>query len=131
MVNSERWEGIMSKRILVVDDSQFIYEEIKYLLSDTDYEIVGHAKNGADAFRMYGELMPDIVTMDILMPGLSGIETSQLILGKWKDAKIAIVSSLAYDDVLEEAAALGIHHFIYKPFDKEDIVEALDALIAK
>ena len=118
----------MAKKVLIVDDSAFIFEELKFLLSDTDYEIVGHAKNGAEAFRMYGELMPDVVTMDILMPGLTGLETSQLILGKWKDAKIAIVSSLAYDDTLEEAAALGIHHFIYKPFEKQDILEALDEL---
>ena len=120
----------MTKTVLVVDDSAFILEELKFLLADTDYEIIGHAKNGAEAFRMYGELMPDVVTMDILMPGLTGLETSQLILGKWKDAKIAIVSSLAYDDTLEEAAALGIHHFIYKPFEKEDILEALNQLTA-
>ena len=120
----------MTKTVLVVDDSAFIFEELKFLLADTDYEIIGHAKNGAEAFRMYGELMPDVVTMDILMPGLTGLETSQLILGKWKDAKIAIVSSLAYDDTLEEAAALGIHHFIYKPFEKEDILEALNQLTA-
>ena len=120
----------MTKTVLVVDDSAFIFEELKFLLADTDYEIIGHAKNGAEAFRMYGELMPDVVTMDILMPGLTGLETSQLILGKWKDAKIAIVSSLAYDDTLEEAAALGIHHFIYKPFEKQDILEALNQLTA-
>lgn len=118
----------MSKRVLVVDDSVFVCEEIKYLLADTEYEVVGHAKNGAEAYKMYEKLRPDVVTMDILMPGLTGLETSELILGKWKDAKIAIVSSLAYDETLEEAAALGIHHFIYKPFEKEDIIEALDSL---
>lgn len=120
----------MSKRVLIVDDSAFIYEEIKFLLEGTDYEVVGYAKNGAEAYQMYGELLPDLVTMDILMPGLTGLETSELILGKWKDARIAIVSSLAYDDTLEEAAALGIKHFVYKPFDKEALLEALDELTA-
>ena len=118
----------MGKKVLIVDDSRFVYEEMKYLLSDTDYEIVGYAKNGAEAFDMYGKLLPDLVTMDILMPGLTGLETSRLILGKWKDAKITIVSSLAYDETLEEAESLGIKHFIYKPFNKEDIVQALDEL---
>ncbi len=119
----------MSKKVLIVDDSIFTYKEIKHMLSGTDYEAVGHAKNGQEAFKMYAELMPDIVTMDIILPGLTGLETSKLILGKWKDAKIIIVSSLAYDDTVDEAAKLGITNFIFKPFDKEELIKAFDKML--
>ncbi|MCQ4726099.1 response regulator [Anaerotignum faecicola] len=116
----------MSKKILIVDDSLFTFEEMKSMLSGTDYEASAHAKNGEEAFKMYAQLMPDIVTMDIILPGLSGLETSKLILGKWKDAKIVIVSSLAYDDTINKAAELGINNFIFKPFEKEELIKALD-----
>ena len=91
----------MEKRVLAVDDSVFVYEEIKYMLDGSDYRVVGYAKDGAQAMRMYGELLPDVVVMDIIMPGINGIDTSKLILDKWNDAKIIVASSLAYDEALE------------------------------
>lgn len=117
----------MEKKILVVDDSIFIYEEIKNMLEETDYKVIAHAKNGAEAFKLYGELNPDIVTMDIIMPGLNGFETSTLLLNKWKDAKIVIVSSLAYDETIDQASKLGIKNFIFKPIGKAELIEALDS----
>lgn len=119
----------MEKRILVVDDSVFVYEEIKYMLSDTDYRIVGYAKDGAQAMRMYGELKPDVVTMDIIMPGINGLDTSKLLLDKWKDAKVIIVSSLAYDETKEKAAEAGVCGFVFKPLEKDEFIGALDEAV--
>ena len=118
----------MSKKILIVDDSPFIYEEITSFLSDTDFEIVGHAKNGDEAFEMYDKFRPDVVTMDIIMPGLSGLEVSEKILSKWKDASIIIISSLAYDETIEKAAALGINHFVFKPIEPDELLSALEEM---
>lgn len=120
----------MEKRVLIVDDSVFIYEEIKYMLDGTNYRIVGYAKDGEQAVRMYGELLPDVVLMDIIMPGINGIDTSKLILDKWSDAKIVIASSLAYDEALEKAEETGISGFLYKLLERDKLLDALDEATA-
>lgn len=116
----------MEKKVLVVDDSLFIYNEIKYMLEGTEYQVAGYAKDGARAMRMYEQLRPDVVTMDIIMPGINGIDTSKLLLDRWKDAKIVIVSSLAYDTTKEKTEEAGAAEFVFKPLDKEEFINALD-----
>lgn len=118
----------MSKKVLIVDDSPFIYDEITSFLSDTDFEIIGHAKNGEEAFEMYDKFLPDVVTMDIIMPGLSGLEVSERILSRWKDANIIMISSLAYDETIDKAASLGIKHFIFKPIEPDELIKALNEM---
>lgn len=120
----------MEKRVLAVDDSVFVYERIKYMLNGSDYRIVGYAKDGAQAMRMYGELLPDVVLMDIIMPGINGLDASKLILDKWNDAKIIIASSLAYDETLEKAEKTGISGFIFKPLERDELLNALDEATA-
>lgn len=121
----------MEKRVLIVDDSVFVHEEIKYMLEGTDYRVVGQAKDGAQAMRLYEELKPDVVTMDIIMPGINGLDTSKLIIDKWSDAKIVIVSSLAYDDTTEKAEEAGVVGFVFKPLEKEEFLSALDKAVGK
>ena len=99
----------MGKKIMVVDDSRMIALQMQNLLEDTEYEIAAYCRNGEDALAKYGEIRPDIVTMDIIMD---------------KDARIIMVSSLAYDDTFEEAKAIGAKGFIDKPFEKEQLLDA-------
>jgi len=115
----------MKKRIMVVDDSSFILEELQYILKKSDYEIVGFAKSGEEAIELYEKLQPDAVTLDIVLPGIDGIDTAKQIRSRWPDAKIIIVSSLAYDDTMEEASRAGACDFIFKPFDSHQILNAL------
>lgn len=114
------------KSIMVVDDSQFMYEEMEAFLEDSDYEVKGFAKSGEEALELYEKIKPDIVTMDIILPGIDGLETTRKILEKWPDAKVLVISSLAYDDTIEEAEGIGAKGFIYKPFEKERLLTALD-----
>lgn len=122
----------MEKSVLVVDDSIFVHEEIRYLLKGSNYRISGYAKDGKQAIKMYDEMdvKPDVVVMDIIMPGMNGLDTSKLILDKWNDAKIIIVSSLAYDDTLEKAEEAGVAGFIFKPLEKDAFLNALDEATA-
>lgn len=122
----------MEKSVLIVDDSVFVYEEIKYMLKDSNYRVSGYAKDGAQAMQMYDELevKPDVVVMDIIMPGINGFDTSKLLLDKWKDAKIIIASSLAYDGTLEKAEEAGVAGFVFKPFEKDAFLTALDEATA-
>ena len=113
----------MAKRIMVVDDSRMIYMQMKNLLEDTGYEVAVYCRDGEEALARYEETAPDLVTMDIIMPGMDGLETAQAILEEHPDARILMISSLAYDDTFEEAKAIGAKGFIDKPFEKERLLE--------
>ena len=119
----------MAKRIMVVDDSRMICFQIKKLLEDTDYEVAAYCRDGEEAVEQYGQVNPDLVTMDIIMPGMDGLEAAQAILEEHPDARIIMVSSLAYDDTFEEAQAIGAKGFLDKPFDKDRLLFALDEAI--
>lgn len=120
----------MSKKIMVVDDSRIVQLQLQKILSDTDYEIVACCQNGEDALEMYDKIKPDLVTMDILMPGMDGLETAKLILEAHPEAIILMVSSLAYDDTINEANSIGAKGFVYKPFDKEQILNSFQKAFA-
>ena len=91
----------MKKRVMVVDDSRLVQVQLGDMLDGTDYEIAAYCRSGEDAIAQYNEINPDLVTMDIIMPGMDGLETSRAILEKYPDAKIIMVSSLAYDDTID------------------------------
>lgn len=120
----------MNKRLLIVDDSIFVFEEMKYMLRDSDFEIVGFAKSGEDAIELYEKIKPDIVTLDIIMPGMDGLDTAKILLKRWPDAKIVMVSSLAYDETMEQAKNIGALDFIFKPIEKDFVLEVLNRAIA-
>lgn len=119
----------MAKRIMVVDDSRIICTLMKKLLEDTDYEIAAYCRDGEEALEQYGQVDPDLVTMDIIMPGMDGLETAQAILEEHPDARILMVSSLAYDETFAEAKAIGAKGFIDKSFDKDRLLEAFQAAL--
>ncbi len=115
----------MAKRIMVVDDSRMIFVQMKNMLAGTDYEAAAYCRDGEEAVAQYSQVAPDLVTMDIIMPGMDGLETAQAILEEHPEAKIIMVSSLAYDDTFEEAKAIGAKGFVDKPFDRESLLEVL------
>ena len=116
----------MKKRLMVVDDSRVLEYQICKLLEDTDYEVAAYCENGEEAIARYEEVRPDIVTMDIIMPGIDGLEAAQIIAEAHPDARIIMISSLAYEDTLQEAEAVGAKLFLYKPIDRENLLDALE-----
>ena len=116
----------MKKKVMVVDDSRVTEIQICKLLEDTDYEVAAYCENGAEAIARYAEVAPDIVTLDIIMPGIDGLETAQVLLDEHPEARIVMVSSLAYDDTIEEADCIGAKGFLYKPLEKQTFLEALE-----
>lgn len=112
-------------RIMVVDDSRVIYKEMQKMLVDTDIEIAAFCKNGEEALETYESVRPDLVTLDIVMPGIDGLETCEKIKKKWPDAQVFMVSSMAYDDIINQAVALGAKGFLFKPFTRESLLEGL------
>lgn len=116
----------MAKRVMVVDDSRIQEVQIRQMLEGSDYEVVCYCRSGEDALAQYADVNPDVVTMDIIMPGMDGLETAQAILEEYPEARIIMVSSLAYDDTFEEAKAIGAKAFLDKPIDETKLLAALD-----
>lgn len=112
-------------RILVVDDSRVVHEQMKKMLEDSEIEIVGSCRSGEEVLKCYEELRPDLVTMDIIMPGIDGLEACKELKEKWPDANIFMVSSMAYDDMINSAVEAGAKGFLFKPFTKESLLEGL------
>lgn len=119
----------MSKRIMVVDDSRLVSVRLGDILEGTDYEIAAYCRSGEDAIARYDEVKPDLVTMDIIMQGMDGLDASKIILKEHPDAKIVMVSSLAYDDTYEKAKAIGAKGFVDKPFHQEQLLKVFDEVL--
>ena len=112
--------------VLLVDDSRTVLAQLERILGDIeDVAIVGLARNGAAAIRMSSESMPDLVLMDIVMPGLDGLSALRTIKSMHPEIRIAMVSSISGDaSKAEEAFKLGACQVLGKPFDVE-LIESL------
>ena len=116
----------MSRRIMVVDDSRLVRVQMEDALAGTEYEVAAYCRSGEDAIARYAEVRPDLVTMDIIMQGMDGLDAAEIILREHPEARIVMVSSLAYDDTIEEADCIGAKGFLYKPLEKQTFLEALE-----
>lgn len=115
----------MAKRILIVDDAAFMRMLLKDIITKGGYEVVGEASNGAEAVEKYKELKPDIVTMDITMPDMNGIEATKKIMEIDPNANIIMCSAMGQQMMVVEAIQAGAKDFIVKPFQQGRVVEAL------
>jgi len=115
----------MSKRVLVVDDAAFMRMMLKDILTKNGFEIVGEAENGAVGVAAFQKLSPDIVTMDITMPEMNGIDAVKAIKTLDAAAKIVMVSAMGQQSMVIEAIQAGASDFIVKPFQPERVIDAL------
>jgi two-component system, chemotaxis family, chemotaxis protein CheY len=120
----------MSKRLLVTDDAMILREIIKDTALSAGYEIVGEATNGQEAAEKYDALLPDVMTLDLVMPEYDGLHALRTIRAKHPEAKIIMVSALDQKSVLKDAFKLGVLDFIVKPFDRKQLIETLDRALA-
>ena len=122
----------MSHKVLVVDDSVAIARQLTKLVEGFGgYEVVGHAKNGAEAVKLFKSLQPEVVLMDIVMPMMDGIQSLRTLLRLDPDAKVVMISSMGgVGAKVEEALRLGARSVISKPFEPERVRAALEKLYA-
>ncbi|MDI9259075.1 response regulator [Alicyclobacillus sendaiensis] len=111
--------------ILVVDDAAFMRMMIKDILTKNGHEVVGEAADGAQAVERYQELRPDLVTMDITMPEVDGIEAIKRIRQIDPNARIIVCSAMGQQAMVIEAIQAGAKDFIVKPFQADRVVEAV------
>ncbi|MED2302893.1 response regulator [Bacillus thuringiensis] len=116
----------MAHKILVVDDAMFMRTMIKNLLkSNAEFEVIGEAENGIEAIQKYKELQPDIVTLDITMPEMDGLEALKEIIKIDSSAKVVICSAMGQKGMVLDAIKGGAKDFIVKPFQADRVIEAL------
>ena len=116
------------KRVLVVDDALFMRVRLKDILERNGFEVVGEGSNGIEAVERYKELNPDVVTLDITMPEMDGIEALQGIMNYDPKAKVIMCSAMGQQFMVLDAMKYGAKNFIVKPFQEEKIIETLSDL---
>ncbi|MBT1248000.1 MULTISPECIES: chemotaxis protein CheY [unclassified Thermosipho (in: thermotogales)] len=115
----------MGKKILIVDDAAFMRMMLKDIITKAGHEVVGEAANGKEAVEKYKELKPDIVTMDITMPEMNGIEAIKEIKKIDPNATIIVCSAMGQQAMVIEAIQAGAKDFIVKPFQAARVIEAI------
>lgn len=121
----------MSKKILIVDDALFMRESIKnILINSSDIEIIGEAANGIEGVELYSRLRPDIVTMDITMPDMGGIEALQKIREIDPGARVIMISAMGQEGMVKQSIISGAKTFIVKPFSEDVLISTINKILA-
>lgn len=116
-------------KVLIVDDAAFMRMMIKDILTKNEFEIVGEASNGIQAIELYKQERPDVVTMDITMPEMDGIEAVKLIKEFDPNARIIMCSAMGQQSMVKDAIKAGARDFIVKPFQADKVLEAINKII--
>lgn len=116
-------------KILIVDDAAFMRMMIKDILTKNGYEVVAEAANGVEAVELYKSHQPDLVTMDITMPEMDGIEAVKQIKAINPAAKVIMCSAMGQQSMVMDAIKAGANDFIVKPFQADRVLEAVKKIL--
>ena len=117
-------------RVLIVDDAMFMRAMIKDILLNTgEFEIVGEAQDGEEAIRLHEQFHPDLITMDIVMPNMDGIEATRRIIAGDPTVKIVMCSALGQEPLIVESLAAGAKDFIVKPFSADKVTKVISSVL--
>lgn len=116
------------KKVMLVDDAAFIRMTLRMMLVKNGFEIVGEASNGEEAVRLYPELKPDVVTMDVTMPEMDGLTALKAIMAVDPAAKILMVTAMGQEAMVRDCVVAGAKGFIVKPFKEDIVIGALNKL---
>lgn len=117
--------------ILIVDDSRTSRKLLRGILEEKGHTIVGEAGDGEEGYIKYQELKPDIVTLDITMPKMDGIEALKLIMHKDENAKVVMITAAGQKNKMVDAIKYGASEFLSKPFSADQITAVLKELTEK
>src|SRR5690554_248007 len=116
-------------KILITDDAAFMRMQLRDILTKLGHEVVGEAENGLDAVEKHEKLQPDLITMDITMPEMDGIEAVREIMKSGSDVKIIMCSAMGQQGMVVDAIQAGAKDFVIKPFNADRIEEALEKVL--
>lgn len=116
-------------KIMIVDDAAFMRTLLKNILFPKGYEIAGEADNGAVAVEKYKELKPDLVTMDIVMPNVNGIDALKQIKSLDPNAKVIMCTAVGQENMVRAAIMNGAKGYIVKPFQAPKVLEEVQKVL--
>jgi len=119
----------MGYKVLIVDDSMLMRRMVREALACDGWDVVGEAANAQEAIDLYRQLRPNAVTLDIIMPGSSGMNALESILRIDPEAKVVVVSALNQTKLISEAIRSGAQDFIAKPFLPEQLQQTMRACV--
>jgi two-component system, chemotaxis family, chemotaxis protein CheY len=119
----------MSKTVLIVDDIPFVRKTLAEIFTQAHYQVVGEATDGLEAIKQYQKLRPDLVTMDIVMPEMSGIEATRKINRINPLAKVVIISAMGQEQLVMEAINVGAVDYILKPFTAQEVIKTAERVL--
>jgi two-component system, chemotaxis family, chemotaxis protein CheY len=117
-------------RILVVDDNAFMRNNLKNVLKTAGFEVVAEASDGIEAVTAYKSATPDLVTMDITMPNMDGVQALKELKSIDPAARVVMVSAMGQEALVVEAITSGASDFVVKPFEADRVVEAVKNALA-
>lgn len=115
-------------KVMIVDDAAFMRMQLKRILEKNDFDVVGEADNGFSALELIGRLKPEVITLDISMPGMNGIECLEMINRLDLKINVIMISSMGQQAFVIEAIEKGAKGFIVKPFKEHDVMAQLNKL---
>ena len=116
----------MKAKILIADDSANMRSILKDLLLRNGFDVAGEAENGKEVLELYEKIKPDVVTLDIMMPEMSGIQALKEIKERYPESRIIMSASMVQQNLVVEAIRAGAGDFFIKPVQAEKVVEAIE-----
>ena len=123
------WSNDKMKTVVVVDDSAVMRKLVSTMLSNIGFNVIGEANSGESGVQLYTELRPDIITLDVIMGKISGLDALKQIMEIDKSAQVIMISSMAQKPIVQEAVSCGAKGFIIKPFDEFDVKRAMSKVL--
>jgi two-component system, chemotaxis family, chemotaxis protein CheY len=120
----------LSHTVLICDDAIFMRTMVSDILQGAGFEVIGEAETGVQAVEKYKQLRPDLVTMDIVMPDMGGIEAVREICKAHPEARILMCSAMGQQALVVEAIQAGAKDFVVKPFQPSRVLEAVQRVLA-
>jgi two-component system, chemotaxis family, chemotaxis protein CheY len=116
------------KKVLIVDDADFMRLTLKTMLERNGFEVIGEAQNGQVGVAKCIDLQPDIVTMDITMPIMDGLEALKLIHKSAPNTTVIMITAMGQEKMIFDAVANGAKGFLVKPFKEEHVIATMNKL---
>jgi len=120
----------LAKTVLIVDDALFMRNLLRDIFEPAGWEVVGEAENGLQALDQFRAHQPDLVTMDIVMPEMGGIDAMKKILADQPQARVVMCSALGQESMVMDALKAGARDFIVKPFQNTQVLEVVERVCA-
>lgn len=115
--------------VLIIDDAKFMRLTLSNIFEKYNYSVVGTAKNGEEGLNLYKETNPDLVTLDITMPVMDGIQTLSEIMAYDEQANVVMCSAMGQQRLVVKAIELGAKDFIVKPFNEEKVIHTVNQIL--